>query len=321
MNTWFLRREECPVCASSQFRTIYQCQYDKSPLKEYLIDFYSPQGMVEFDYLEGASYVLCDCDACGLIFQRDIPNDHLMERLYNHWIDPKKTFKKHLDDDGNLVQDGLEYFSVYAQEIMQFITYLGKNPSSLNFCDFGMGWGAWALMAKAFGCNSCGLELSNEKIEFAKLNGVNIINWDEISQYRFDFINTEQSFEHIPEPLKTLRHLSSGLKPDGILKISVPYAATSDIDRSLKIMDWKSPRNSKNSLMFVQPLEHINFFRRRTLLKLASQAGLVEVLIPTRIQYQYTTDFAGAKKIAKNILRPLYRNILKKGNYIFLRKA
>ena len=72
------------------FRTIYQSEYDKPPIKDYLEDFYSPQGMVEFEYLEGASYVLCECNVCGLIFQRDIPNDSLMERLYERWIDPEK---------------------------------------------------------------------------------------------------------------------------------------------------------------------------------------------------------------------------------------
>lgn len=310
---WFVRREECPACASGNFRTIYQCQYDRSPIKDYLVDFYSPQGMVEFEYLKEATYILCECDVCGMIFQRDIPNEFLMERLYEHWIDPQKVFSQHSD------KEGLEYYSHYAQEIMQIIAYFGKDPSSLNFLDFGMGWGEWALMAKAFGCNSFGLELSTERIHHAKLNGIRVINWDEIPQYHFDFINTEQVFEHIPEPLQTLRHLSSRLKTDGILKISVPYAA--DIERRLKIMDWKSQKDSKNSLNPVAPLEHINYFRRRSLSKMAVQAGLEEFLIPTKIQYRYVTDWGGAKKIAKNILRPLYRNILKKGNYIFLGKS
>jgi len=73
-NPWFERREECPACGSCIFRIIYQSHYDESPVKDYLVNFYSPQGMVEFNYLNGATYVLCECDVCGLIFQRDIPN-------------------------------------------------------------------------------------------------------------------------------------------------------------------------------------------------------------------------------------------------------
>ena len=195
----------------------------------------------------------------------------------------------------------------------------GKDPSSLSILDFGMGWGAWALMAKAFGCDSFGSELSAERIQHARSNGIKVISWDEIPQNRFDFINTEQVFEHIPEPLETLRHLGSGLKTDGILKISVPFA--DDIERRLSLMDWKSSKGSSNSLNPVAPLEHINFFRRQSLSKMAGLAGFEELLIPIKTQIQYATKWHGAKKIAKNILSPFYRNIQKKGNHIFLRKA
>jgi len=310
-NSWFETREKCPACASGRFRTIYESQYNEPPVKDYLVDFYSPQGMVEFKYLNGATYVLCECNVCGSIFQRDIPNDTLMERLYEHWIDPEKTFIQ------NEKQDGLGYYSYYAQEIMQIISYFRKEPSSLCFFDFGMGWGKWALMAKAFGCGSYGAELSLKRIEYAKANGIKVIKWEEISQYRFDFINTEQVFEHIPEPLQTLRHLKTALKTNGILKVSVPTA--NNIQRRLKIMDWKAQKGSKKSLNPVAPLEHINFFRRASLVKMASEAEMEEVFIPAIVQYRHITDWSGPKRIAKNILLPIYRNLLKKQNYIFLR--
>ena len=125
MNTpWFEKRKECPACASDKFRTIYKSQYDEGPVKDYLVDFYSPQGMVEFEYLNEASYILCECDLCGLIFQRDIPNDILMERLYEHWIDPQKAFSQ------IQTQDNLGYYACYAEEIMQIIAYFETTPSS-----------------------------------------------------------------------------------------------------------------------------------------------------------------------------------------------
>ncbi|HPD58019.1 MAG TPA: class I SAM-dependent methyltransferase [Smithellaceae bacterium] len=172
-------------------------------------------------------------------------------------------------------------------------------------------------MVKAFGCDSVGLELSTERIENAKLNGIKVITWNEIPDQRFDFINTEQVFEHIPEPLQTLRHLKTALKTDGILKISVPTA--NDINRRLKIMDWKAPKGTSNSLNPVAPLEHINYFTRSSLVTMASKAGMEEVFIPLKIQYRYSTDWGDFFKIAKNIFRPIYRNIFKRQNYAFLR--
>lgn len=310
-NPWFERRKERPACASCRFRRIYQSQYNEPPVKDYLVDFYSSQGMVEHEFLNGATYVLCECDVCGLIFQRDILNEILMEKLYDHWIDPKKVLSQHQK------QDDLGYYSYYVKEIMQIISYFRKEPSYLCFFDFDMGWGKWALMAKAFGCDSYGTELSKERIEYAKSNGIKVITWDEIPQHRFDFINTEQVFEHIPEPLQTLHHLKTALKADGILKISVPTA--NDINRRLKIMDWKAPKGTKNSLNPVAPLEHINFFRRSSLVKMASEAGMEEVFIPMKLQYRFTTDWGDARRLAKNILLPIYRNLFKKQNYVFLR--
>jgi 2-polyprenyl-3-methyl-5-hydroxy-6-metoxy-1,4-benzoquinol methylase len=310
-NPWFEIRKECPACASSAFHKKYEAQYDEPPVKDYLNEFYSPQGGGDFEYLYGASYVLCECDVCGMIFQRDIPNETLMKRLYEHWIDPTKVAARYQKNYG------LERFSYFAQEIMQIISYFEEKPSQLNFLDFGMGWGKWALMAKAFGCNSYGTELSEERIAYAKSNGIKVIDWDEIQRHRFDFINTEQVFEHISEPLNTLRYLKAALKPKGIVKISVPHA--NDIDRRLKIMDWKSPKGSTNSLNPVAPLEHINFFRRSSLVKMAEAAEMNEVFVPMLKQYQYTTGWSGMRNIAKKISLPIFRNVLKRRNYIFFR--
>jgi SAM-dependent methyltransferase len=182
-----------------------------------------------------------------------------------------------------------------------------------------MGWGRWALMAKAFGCNSFGNEMSEEKCKYAKSNGIVVIKWDEIPHYEFDFINTEQVFEHLPEPLITLKHLKMALKKDGVIKISVP--TINDVERRLKIMDWTAEKGRKNSLNFIAPLEHINYFRRKSLLAMAEKAGLQEVLMPIKTQYRYTFDWGKRKRIAKNILLPIFRNFLKNRNYLFLKET
>lgn len=308
---WFETRDRCPICLSDTSTVLYQSQYDQSPVRDYLEAFYSQQGTIEFEYLAGAAYILCECNQCRAIFQRDIPGAALMERLYGHWIDPKETFSRRQKSDN------LEYYSNYAQEIMQIISYFGKAPSSLCFLDYGMGWGKWALLAKAFGTHSFGTDLSIERTENAKLNGIDVITWDEIPNHKFDLINTEQVFEHLPHPLQTLRYLKTALKPNGILKISVPTA--NDISRRLKVMDWKCPKGSRNSLNAVAPLEHINYFRRSSLLEMAKKADMEEVFIPIALQYRYTTNWGLARRFAKKALTPIYRNWLKRVNYIFLR--
>lgn len=310
---WFIERKKCPACTSTDFKTIYESAFDKDPVKKYLNDFYSVQGKVEHQYLTGATYVLCECKQCGLIFQRDIPNDELMDRLYEHWMDPKKVFEL------NKKEEDLAYYARYAQEVMQIFSFLNKQPSDLKILDFGMGWAKWCFMVKAFGADAYGMELSKERIEYAKANGIKVIHWDEVPGKQFDMINTEQVFEHIPEPLETLKHLSKGLKAGGIIKISVPTA--NDIERRLKVMDWSAQKGSANSLNAVSPLEHINYYRRSTFTEMAAKAGLEEVQIPISTQRQFAADRRGIKQKLKNIIFPFYINVLKKRNYVFLRKT
>src|ERR1700674_1737444 len=308
---YFIERDKCPCCVSHRIKKLYERGFDRSPIKEYLDEFYNPRGGVEIDYLKGAVYSLCECEDCGLIFQRDILNDALMERLYEHWIDPSKVLQCHLHGDFP------DLYASHAQEVMQIIAYCGKPPFTLQFLDFGMGWGEWALMAKGFGCDAYGLELSVSRIDYARCMGVKVLAGNEISALRFDFINTEQVFEHIPTPLVTLMELKKLLKPDGILKISVPSGW--NIDKRLRLMDWKSSKPSRKSLNPVAPLEHINCFQRRSIAKMASIAGLKEVKIPFNIQYRYMVHCGGMAKVIRNLAVPLYRAVLRRSNYMFFR--
>jgi SAM-dependent methyltransferase len=262
--------------------------------------------------LQEARYRLAECRECALIFQQEVPNDHLMKRLYERWIDPDHALEQHRQCLG------LTHYASWAQEILQTITQLDSSPASLDLFDFGMGWGHWALMGEAFGCNVYGAELCQRHIDHARAHGITVITWDEIPQYRFDFINTEQVFEHLADPLDTLRQLKAALKPNGIIKISVPFV--NDIERRLKIMDWTAPKWTKNSLNAVAPLEHINCFRRRSLLAIASLADLREASVPMRRQYSYLV-LTGLKRLRGNLLAPIKRNLLRRCNYMLLRSS
>ncbi len=306
----FVVRNLCPACGSTAMETRYHRSFDSPDITNYLTEFYGSQGGVEFESLRGANYDLRKCLECGCVFQNEILNDEYMERLYDAWIDP--DFAKE-----NNRPTSLNEASYLAQEIMQVISYFGRPASSLKFLDFGMGWAEWSLMAKAFGCASYGADLSIERVAHAKANGIAVVDLDEIEGQDFDFINTEQVFEHIPNPLNTLQHLCRSLRPGGMIKISVPTAY--DIDRRLRRMDWTAPKHTKYSLNPVAPLEHINCFQRTSLVRMAQKAGLSETRIPIRLQYQHSA-WCSARQAIKSALRPIYRDLLKRQNCVFFKK-
>jgi len=321
-NQYFIDREYCPVCGSNHFNDIYSKSYNDPILVKYLNDFYNPQGTVEFKYIKGAKYTLIECNDCKLIFQKYIPNDFLMLKLYEQWLDPEIAKKESTEHD-------LKYFQKHAKEIMNIISFFGINPGKLKILDFGMGWGEYSLLAKSFGCNVFGSELSNERINHAELNGIKTVSWDEIPNRQFNFINTEQVFEHISEPTETLRYISKSLIPGGIIKISVPDGTCAQ--RALSIMDWNIPKGAKNSLNLVAPLEHINCFRTETLLKMAHECGLENY----KIEFKYSIMDLSVKisptfkEVLKNVLRPYYYKYFKQadkkpelsGTYLFFIKS
>ncbi len=294
MNDYFTARRKCPCCRSSVCNELYRAPYCSDPMREYLISFYSPQGGVEFEYLQDQDYVLVECADCGLVYQREIPNDFLMRKLYEEWIDPKKCF------DLYERTRGIRYFRHLSSEIVRIVSIFDRPPMNLKFLDFSMGWGHWCRIAQSFGCTVHGTEFSQARIDYAKSKGVTVIDYSEIANHRYDFINTEQVFEHLPDIRTPLNYLKGSLKPNGILKINVPNGW--DIKQRLKKCDWTAPKGSKDSLNLIAPLEHINCFNHSSLVVLAQGAGLVPVY--THVKGAASKQSRGFKETAKAILRP-----------------
>lgn len=302
-NPHFVQRTTCPACGHTQFKQVYKTGYDNEALRGYLHRLYDTQGKIEFEYLENAEFSLQECLNCKMVFQEYIPNSELMVRLYDKWIDA--DIVKH----ANLKKDSVDYYKRYAAEIINLLYYLKGYPADKKFFDFGMGWGKWCLMAKAFGVDSYGAELSQERIAYAKTNGIKVISWDEIPNREFDFINTEQVFEHIPDPIGTMKHLSSGLRKGGMIKISVPNG--NDIGNKLRSVNWGAARMAKDSLMVVSPLEHINCYRTESIIEMGRKCGLEHV--PFKSTY---IGFRSLKDFAKIAFRRPYHKYMKKGDIV-----
>ena len=92
MNQHFSARLSCPCCKSTGSNTLCKVGYTESPVREYLESFYPPlRTGAEFAYVEGSDYILDECNHCGLIYQREVPNDRVMFKLYEEWLDPKRA--------------------------------------------------------------------------------------------------------------------------------------------------------------------------------------------------------------------------------------
>jgi len=89
---------------------------------------------------------------------------------------------------------------------------------------------------------------------------------DDIKTMQFEFINCEQVLEHVSDPVATVAQLAQSLVRGGYLRIAVPDGArVSRIARSASFVIGKNA---------VHPLEHVNCFTKKTLMRLGASAGL-----------------------------------------------
>jgi 2-polyprenyl-3-methyl-5-hydroxy-6-metoxy-1,4-benzoquinol methylase len=186
---------------------------------------------------------------------------------------------------------------------MMIIAYFDTLPCNLKLLDFGMGRRTWCQVAKPLGCGTYGFEIAKSEIRYAESHGIQVINRNELAHHRFDFINTEQVFEHIAEPLETLCFLKQSLGPEGLIKISVPFGGK--IKKRLKHPDWTAAKGPRKSLNPVSSLEHINCFNPSVIIKMARLAGFGQSRIPTKIQYATIENWRPLNQALRNLLRSL----------------
>ncbi|MFN8449211.1 MAG: class I SAM-dependent methyltransferase [Anaerolineae bacterium] len=253
----FVHRMACDVCGSDVYTILISKDYLDPAVVDFLASYYSQR--IDLSILRDAHYEVARCSVCGFMWQTYILNDRNMQLLYDVWISEDDSLKKK-------TLAPLALRARYATEAYTIAELLRKPPHDVTVLDFGMGWGYWCLMAKSFGYRTYGAELSETRVQYATANGISVLNLDTVSAGQFDFINSEQVFEHIPQPLMMLRTLVTTLKPSGVIRISVP-----DSERSVSQLaspDWKPAKDA------FHPLEHINSFTHTSLIELGRRAGL-----------------------------------------------
>ena len=318
-NSYFTSRTLCPVCRSDKSKTVYQTKYAEDPIKTYLHRFYGSQGSVEMEYLNGEEYILRQCNMCGLIFQYSIPNDQLMSRIYERWID-SNTHRPESNSNPAIVRPHL------LVELLMLPAVLHKQPAQISLLDFGMGWSEWCRIAQTLGYKIAGLEINKDQLEYARNYQISTVSLHALVDSSFDYINAEQVFEHVAQPFEVLQILSRALKPDGVIKISVPNGTS--ILNQLAHSNWLIPKKSRKSLNAIAPLEHINTYSYLTLLKLAHLCGLS---LKNVNFYNYIMWILSPKILfwvlghsPKSIIcaahMPLYRKTMSQSLYLFFEK-
>lgn len=324
---YFRPRDQCPVCFFDNIEVLYSCPLSTNPVRGFIDSHYRHQGIVNWQFLEGTDYVLCDCRDCGLIFQRHVPNDFMLREIYDVMIKPAAL---HALETNRLT---LSNFWQIGGELDVLFRMVRKHPVQIKFLDYGFGHGRWARVAAAMGAKVYATELSPEKIRFAETIGVEIIDDAEIGNLQFDIVHTEQVFEHLTEPEYVFRRLAGSLADGGIIKVAVPPQG--DIRTLLRthgmldssplerlFMADAGEYNFDNGYICVAPLEHLNAYSEKSVAHLARSNNLKLVCRVRRETVSICTVSVNAligslQRLARVSLRPIFRR--NSGYYIFAR--
>jgi SAM-dependent methyltransferase len=245
--------------------------------------------------LRSHNYSILRCPTCNLYFQELVADPDESERLYNsytgrHPAAPARPLAElaHFAEDAMIIR----------------LLFPHRRPVVL---DYGMSTGNWAAMTRAYDCEVWGTDIKEQSRDIAQQRGIVFSPFTQLPENHFDFINADQVFEHLAEPLETLKTLANSLKPGGKLKISTPY----DRHISAKIQRAKAGDYDKDAFgrafESMCPLLHLNLFEKSNLLTMAHKSDLSPYRVPLRIGYSAMTLFDTPRQWNRNLYNPFKR--------------
>ena len=289
---YFKSRKTCEICGSSDKGVLLSRDFLHPSISGFIDSYYKRS--IPHKYLIGNTFEVLKCRKCGFVWQSNILRDDLMGFLYEKWISAEDSLNKKKYAD-------IALYSFYADQMKVINNLVNKKPYQTKVLDFGMGWGYWCLMAKAFGYDVEGYEVSPQRIRYVNKMGIRAITDDkDLGHDKFDFINATQVFEHLENPLETSKKLNKSLKTGGIIYISVPDSR--GIEKQIKMGGWRASKNA------IHPLEHINCFTPESLLKMMRLSGFEEIDPPIL----YSISQKGDKNIIQFVSSGLFYGLRKR---------
>lgn len=260
MQPGFQARDRCPCCGNRKRRELCAIPFEAPRLAHFLETFYA--GRLPLESLHGVDYRVVVCDDCGLLFQDPVLDDYGMQQLYEHWIDSGGSLRKKQRAEAKLARQ-------YRGQLQALDSLLEGPPAAQRVLDYGMGWGYWCRAAQALGFDVSGYELSAERRAYARGLGVRVSDELPPPGARYECIYSSQVFEHLPQPRRRLEELCARLAPGGLVYLRVPDGRG--------VAEMLARRGWSPELEAIHPLEHINCFTRKSLVRLAAEVGLRRV--------------------------------------------
>jgi SAM-dependent methyltransferase len=294
-----LTRNTCPITGQQDLVTVINLPFHEGVLAEWA------RSRQWFDHLRDCAYRVLynpsiDFYFQSLVFSEEEEQARRSAEAANAGMRPRKQ-------DFSLTE------LCHKAEDAILIRLLCRHVTRPRVLDFGMGDGSWALMAKAFGSDVTGLDIDPRSSRFARANDIAFSGVDALKDGFFDFVNADQVFEHLCNPLEVLKSLVPKIAPGGFVKISTPHSK--GIESKLKRLEngaYHDLRAFNEALDEISPLIHINLFSARSLKALGRAAGLKPFAVPLGLSYGTMVGFHTLRQLNRNLYYPWKRHRARK---------
>jgi len=292
--------DNCKIC-NKQGSLKIDIPYNSEKCKSFINNYYNEYSDEITSILKNKNYSILICLDCEFMWQKYIPDENFLFELYEKYIDPKKSFKKFISNRDKLSNS----FHQEAFNILALFKY--KDPKEIKILDYGSGWGGWILETRKILPGVDGLEFSPSRSKYLLENNINLIKLDDIKIKKdyYNFVRCEQVLEHLSDLTLFFKLMSTIIKKNCYLHVSVPNAKKIIKNNKIELYLNKGPS---------QPLEHLNAFTPKSLIKVANKYGFKELsIIKLLLIYKYKGIFS--IKNFKNFIKSLYNFFFNTSKY------
>jgi len=180
-------------------------------------------------------------------------------------------------------------------------TLLALKSPPAKVLELGSAHGGFVALLRQAGYEAAGLELSPYIVEFArKTFGVPMhlgpVEAQPIAPGSLDAVLMMDVLEHLPDPVATMRHVATLLKPDGVLIAQTPRYPEGKFFQALVATDAYFLNHMRGKAP-----EHLLLFSESSAARLMAQVGLPSVRFEPPIFHQYDMYFVAARQTPASI--------------------
>lgn len=256
-------------------------------------------------YLRKLEMTIVKCRDCGLVYVTPrLTEAHLFTRYGRDYFESEYLPAFGAGPGSFSLEAALSRFELFL-EILKMSALPGR-----KVLDIGAGGGFFVKAARHIGFEAEGVELSEDAAAYGRnILGVPVRTGTfgeiDLPKASFDAVVMLDTLEHLRDPLADLGKARSVLKPGGRLVLHTPDLRS--LSRLILGRSWA----------VFSPLEHLYYFRRKTLAALLRRAGfrVVGIRNIARFNLDYTHDKAGRrgrrwkKRLARWAESPLWKKM------------